>query len=194
MVQHINTHHFDKLFVDIKGNRSFKEDKKVVLWMFVMRRMHIFPTDTQICKLNQCLRGFYVYDRRLKTIEVEKYLAVRRIAFCKMCSDQTISLGVLSSVYFHILQKQPFTFLGNIFHVDRKHQYRSVKISWEVGHQKVLHWILLNYSFSVSFLAKNDFWKSWQEKERGVHREAGLLSMFLHFVYFHTMNCPELGE
>lgn len=48
--------------------------------MFVKSRMHVFPTDTQICKLNQCLRGFfYVYDRRLKTIEVEKYLAERRM-------------------------------------------------------------------------------------------------------------------
>lgn len=78
MVQHINTHHFDKLFVDIKGNRSFKEDKKVVLWIFVKSRMHIFSTDAEICKLNKCLRVFYVYDRRLKTIEVEKYLAERR--------------------------------------------------------------------------------------------------------------------
>lgn len=61
MVQHINTHHFDKLFVDIKGNRSFKEDKKVVLWIFVKSRMHIFSTDTQICKLNQCLMGFFMF-------------------------------------------------------------------------------------------------------------------------------------
>lgn len=73
-------HHFDKLFVDIKGNRSFKEGKKVVLWIFVKSRMHIFFTDTQICKLNQCLMGFFnVYERRLKTIEVEKYLAEKRV-------------------------------------------------------------------------------------------------------------------
>lgn len=66
-------------------------------------------------------------------------------------------MGFLSSVYFHILQEQPFTFLGNIFHVDGKYQYRSIKISGEVEHQKALHWILLDYSFSVSFLTKNDF-------------------------------------
>lgn len=50
------------------------------MWIFVKSRIHIFSTDTQICKLNQCLMGFFnVFDRRLKTIEVEKYLAERRM-------------------------------------------------------------------------------------------------------------------